>query len=264
MRPNSETGGCGTARGPSPARLRTARRLRCRCSSSIHVDEVDDEKTPEVPQPDLTRDLGDASRLDAKTVSSSVLLADVLPGVDVDRDERFGLVDDDRASRGQTHAALQGVLDLRLDPERLEQRLGRAGSAPDGNEGGARRRRGIPRAACGSPRRRRGSPRSPSPTRSRTRAQREVELPVQSGRRRGVVPALPLDARGEVEEVPMVRGQLGRRGPERRRAGDEPSVAGETPRGSGAGARAPTSSVIRREIADLAHARKVDERAPGQ
>ena len=65
-----------------------------------------------------------ASRLVLTIVSSSrpALLADVAAGVDVDRDQRLGLVDDQIAARLQPHLAAQRLVDLRLDAVLLEDR----------------------------------------------------------------------------------------------------------------------------------------------
>ena len=63
-----------------------------------------------------------ASRLVLSTVSSRLLLADEAAGVDVDRDQRLGLVDDEVAARLEPDLALERVLDLRLDAESLEER----------------------------------------------------------------------------------------------------------------------------------------------
>ena len=52
------------------------------------------------------------------------LLADVAAGVDVDGDERFGLVDDDRPARLQPDLALERLVDLALDAVLLEDGIG--------------------------------------------------------------------------------------------------------------------------------------------
>ena len=79
----------------------------------LHVDEVHDEEPAEVAQPDLPRDLGDRLEVRREDRLLEVVLADELARVDVDRDEGLGLVDHDRAARGEVHPALQRVLDLR-------------------------------------------------------------------------------------------------------------------------------------------------------
>src|SRR4029077_21090444 len=51
-----------------------------------------------------------------------VLLAGEAAGVHVDRDQRLGVVDADVATLLEPHLALEGLLDLRLDLERVEDR----------------------------------------------------------------------------------------------------------------------------------------------
>ena len=87
----------------------------------LHVDEVDDEKPPEVAEADLPDDLlhGLEVRLQDRVLEA--VLPDELPGVDVDGDERLGLVDDDVPARLEPDLRLQGVLDLGLDAVLLEE-----------------------------------------------------------------------------------------------------------------------------------------------
>ena len=59
-----------------------------------------------------------------------VLCALVAAGVDVDGDERLGLVDDDVAAAGEPDLAVKGGVDLLLDAEAVEDRL-RAGVVLD-------------------------------------------------------------------------------------------------------------------------------------
>ncbi len=63
-----------------------------------------------------------ASRFVRKIVSSKVAPADVASGIDVDRRQRLGLVDDQVAARLQVDAARQRALDLVLHAVELEQR----------------------------------------------------------------------------------------------------------------------------------------------
>ena len=89
----------------------------------IHVDEVDDDDAAQVAQPNLPHDLLD--RIDVgldDRVFQTRRLAHVLAGVDVDRYQRFGLVDDDVAAALQPDFRLERLVDLVLDAELLEQR----------------------------------------------------------------------------------------------------------------------------------------------
>src|SRR5215813_1665973 len=92
----------------------------------LHVDEVEHDDAAEIPQPELTDDLpgGFEIRLDDRVFQPTArFLADVTPGVDIDRDQRFGLVDNDRAPRLQPDLALQRVLNLGLYAILLEDRI---------------------------------------------------------------------------------------------------------------------------------------------
>ena len=90
----------------------------------VHVDEVDDDDAAEVAQPDLAHDLlhGFDVGLD-DGVFQAVGLADVLAGVDVDGDQRLGLVDDDVAAGLQPDLRAQGLFELLRDAELIEDRL---------------------------------------------------------------------------------------------------------------------------------------------
>ena len=59
----------------------------------LHVDEIDDDDAAEIPEAKLPDNLD--RRLEVERVDRFFqrLLADELPGVDVDRDQRFGLID---------------------------------------------------------------------------------------------------------------------------------------------------------------------------
>ncbi len=87
-----------------------------------HVDEVDDHQATEVAQAHLPRDF--LGRLEVR-VERGLLDVAALGGarrVHVDRGQRLGLVDHQRAAGGQLHRALVGRLDLRLDLVAIEQR----------------------------------------------------------------------------------------------------------------------------------------------
>ncbi len=89
----------------------------------VHVDEVDDDDAAEVAQTDLANDLGDGIEVGLDDgVFEARGLADELAGVDVDRDERFGLVDDDGAAGLEPDLAAQRLVDLFGDAELLEER----------------------------------------------------------------------------------------------------------------------------------------------
>ena len=87
----------------------------------LHVDEVDDEEPPEVAEADLPDDLLHGLEVRLQDGVLEPALPDELPRVDVDGDERLGLVDDDVPPRLEPDLRLQGVLDLGLDAVLLEK-----------------------------------------------------------------------------------------------------------------------------------------------
>src|SRR5882757_1524464 len=89
----------------------------------VHVDEVDDDDAAEVAQTDLADDLGDGVEVGLDDgVFEARGLADVLAGVDVDRDEGLGLIDDDGAAGFEPHLRTEGLVDLFGDAELFEER----------------------------------------------------------------------------------------------------------------------------------------------
>ena len=70
-----------------------------------HVNEVDDDDAAEVAQADLTRDFrnGFEVRL-VRDLFEVEAVGARAPRVDVDRDQRFGLIEDDRAAGRQLDA----------------------------------------------------------------------------------------------------------------------------------------------------------------
>jgi hypothetical protein len=87
-----------------------------------HVDEVDHHQAAEVAQAHLARDFFRRFQVGVEGGFLDVAALGGARGVDVDRGQRLGLVDHDRAAGGQADLALVGVLDLRLDLEAVEQR----------------------------------------------------------------------------------------------------------------------------------------------
>ena len=86
--------------------------------AALHVDEVHHDEAAHVPQTQLTRDFGRGLHVgleDDAFLAGTHAGAFVAAGVHVDRDKRFGLVDDDVAAAGQPHLAEEGLVDLPLD-----------------------------------------------------------------------------------------------------------------------------------------------------
>ena len=90
----------------------------------FHVDEVAHDDAAEVAQADLPDDFLHRFEvgLDDGVLEARRAAADVLAGVDVDRDERFGVVDDDVAAGLEPHLRAQRLVELLLDAEFLEDR----------------------------------------------------------------------------------------------------------------------------------------------
>src|SRR5580704_11462584 len=88
----------------------------------FHVDEVNDDDAAEIAQADLANDLlhGFDVGLDDGVFKARRALAYKFAGVDVDGDERFGMVDDDVAAGLQPDLRAQGFVELVLDAELFE------------------------------------------------------------------------------------------------------------------------------------------------
>ena len=88
----------------------------------VHVDEVDHDDPAQVAQADLAHNF--LHRVDIGLddgVFQAIGLAHVLARVDVDRHQRFGLVDDDKASRLEPDLGPQRFVDFGLDAKFLKE-----------------------------------------------------------------------------------------------------------------------------------------------
>ena len=85
-----------------------------------HVDEVDNDDSPEIAQAELSRDgLGRFEvRLEDRLVE--VAMPDESTSIDVDGGHRLRLIDHDVPARFELHLAVQGFLDLVLHRVQLE------------------------------------------------------------------------------------------------------------------------------------------------
>src|SRR6185437_7860786 len=81
----------------------------------LHVDEVDHDEPGEVAQAQLARDLVGGLEIGAQRRVLDIVLPRRSPRVDVDRHQRFGLVDDDVAARFQRHLVGEHRVELRFD-----------------------------------------------------------------------------------------------------------------------------------------------------
>ena len=78
----------------------------------VHIDKVDDDNAAQITQAKLTRD--GLRRFDVSVEDGviEVAMADKRAGVDVDGGHRFGLIDDQIATRFQLNLTLQRTLDF--------------------------------------------------------------------------------------------------------------------------------------------------------
>ena len=88
----------------------------------VHVDEVDDDQAADVADAQLAGDLVGGLEVGVGGGGLDVAAARGARGVDVDGDQRLGVVDDDGAARGQLHLVRVGRLDLALDLVAREER----------------------------------------------------------------------------------------------------------------------------------------------
>ena len=89
----------------------------------VHVDEVYDDDTAQVAEPNLADNLRDGVevRLDDGVLEPR-RLADILAGIDVDGDQGFSLVNNDGATALEPDLGAQRLRYLVLDAEMLEER----------------------------------------------------------------------------------------------------------------------------------------------
>ena len=88
----------------------------------VHVDEVDDNEPREIAQPQLPRDLLGGFEVGLERGVLDVMLARGAAGVDVDRDQRLGLVEHDVAAGAKLHDRLEHGVELALDAVAREDR----------------------------------------------------------------------------------------------------------------------------------------------
>ena len=88
----------------------------------VHVDEVDDDQPGEVAQTKLPGDFLGRFHVGLERGVLDVVLARRAARVDVDRDQRLGLVDHDVAAGAKLHHRLEHGVELALDAEAGEDR----------------------------------------------------------------------------------------------------------------------------------------------
>ena len=92
----------------------------------FHVDEVDDDDAAKIAQAHLPHDFlaGFEVGADDRVFQAIRAFADEFAGVDVDRYQRFGVVDYDVAAGFEPDLRAQALVDFLLDAELLEDRRG--------------------------------------------------------------------------------------------------------------------------------------------
>ena len=91
----------------------------------LHVDEVDDDEACEIAQLQLASDFFGSFDVGIERSLLDREFARRLTRVDVDSDQRLGLVDDDVAAGAQRHLGVEHGVQLPLDAKAREQRLRR-------------------------------------------------------------------------------------------------------------------------------------------
>ena len=87
----------------------------------LHIDEIDDDQPGQIAQAQLAPDLVGGFEIGAQRGLFDIALARRAAGIDVDRDQRLGLVDDDVAARAQLRDRRVDRVDLALDLEAVKQ-----------------------------------------------------------------------------------------------------------------------------------------------
>ncbi len=82
-----------------------------------HVDEIDDDQPPQIAQTQLTGNLVRCFQVGIEGGFLNILPLGIAAGVDVDRGQRFRMVEDQLTARRQGNAALIGRFDLAFDLE---------------------------------------------------------------------------------------------------------------------------------------------------
>ena len=89
----------------------------------VHIDEIDDDQAGEVPQPQLPCDFLGGLKIGLEGGILDVMFAGGAAGIDVDRNQRLGLVDHDVAAGSQLHGRRKHRVELTLDAHPRKQRL---------------------------------------------------------------------------------------------------------------------------------------------
>ena len=89
----------------------------------LHVDEIDHDQAGEIAQAQLARDFVGGLEIGPQRGVLDIVLAGRAAGVDVDRDQRLGLVDDEIAAGFQRHLVVEQRVELGFRAPFGEDRL---------------------------------------------------------------------------------------------------------------------------------------------
>ena len=89
----------------------------------VHVDEVDDDQARQVSQAQLPCDFLGGLEVGLERGVLDVMFTGRAAGIDVDRNQRLGLIDHDVAAGSQLHGRREHRIELALDAHPREQRL---------------------------------------------------------------------------------------------------------------------------------------------
>ncbi len=103
----------------------------------LHVDEIDDDEAGEIAQAQLASDLVGRLQIGAQRRVLDIMLAGGAARVDVDGDQRLGLIDDEIAARLQRHLIGEHRVELRFGAGVGEDRLRIAIEAAHSSHGSA-------------------------------------------------------------------------------------------------------------------------------
>src|SRR6202171_6671319 len=90
----------------------------------VHIDEVDDDQARQIAQAQLPCDFLGGFKVGLERGILDVMLPGRTAGIDVDRNQSFGLVDHDVTAGSQLHRAREYRVKLALDSHPREQRMG--------------------------------------------------------------------------------------------------------------------------------------------
>ena len=88
----------------------------------VHIDKINDDQAADISQAELAHNFVHGFEIRGEHRRRRIALANKPPGVDIDGNERFGVINDDITTRFQPDFALQGAFNFFFDAKGLEQR----------------------------------------------------------------------------------------------------------------------------------------------